>query len=206
MALGDQKGRYLRFATDPCASLWFHRFLEGCRYQIGQEWRPNQAMSIPLLVATLKTIEDKMQSTPASRKVNRWTVVHAFISMTYVVSLRGPEGFLLDLDGLNRHWIDESGSHFIIAFRRKLKGEHNARCHLLPCVQVTGTGLRIRDSVKRLLDLKASLQIRRRYGRRPSRWCQRWLVDWFRARHCRMLGRWHCIRIRRWLVTWWFQA
>jgi hypothetical protein len=32
MALGDQKGRYLRFATGPCTLMWFHRFLEGCRY------------------------------------------------------------------------------------------------------------------------------------------------------------------------------
>jgi hypothetical protein len=100
-------------------------------------------MSIPLLVSTLQTIEDKIQSAPTSREVNRWTVVHAFISVTYVVSLRGPEGFLLDLDGLNRHWIEEADSHFIIALCGKIKGKHNARCHLLPCVPVTGTGLRI---------------------------------------------------------------
>jgi hypothetical protein len=70
--------------------------------------------------------------------------------------LQGPEGFLLDLDGLNRHWIEESDSHFIIALRGKIKGKHNACCHLLMCVPVTGTGLRIRDSVKWLLELKAA--------------------------------------------------
>jgi hypothetical protein len=32
MALGDEKGRYQRFSTDPCGSLWFHRFVTGCRY------------------------------------------------------------------------------------------------------------------------------------------------------------------------------
>jgi hypothetical protein len=87
MALGDQKEWYSRFATDPCASLWFHRFLEGCRYRMGQEWRPNQAKSIPLLVSTLQTIDDRIESAPTSREVNRWTVVHAFISVTDVVSL-----------------------------------------------------------------------------------------------------------------------
>jgi hypothetical protein len=156
MALGDQKGRYLRFATDPCASLWFHRFLEGCRYCMGQEWKPNQAMSIPLLGSTLQTIDDRIESFPTSWEVNHWTVVHAFILVTYVLSLRGPEGFLLDLDGLNRHWIEESDSYFIIAFCGKVKGGHNARCHLLLCVPVTGTGLRIGDSVKQLLELKAA--------------------------------------------------
>jgi hypothetical protein len=117
---------------------------------MGQEWRPNQAMSIPLLVSTLQTIDDRIESASTSREVNHWTVVHAFISVTYAVSLRGPEGFLLDLDRLNRHWIEESDSHFIIALRGKIKGEHNARCHLLPCVPVTGTVLRICYSVKRL--------------------------------------------------------
>jgi hypothetical protein len=57
-ALGDQKGRHLRFFTDPCASLWFHHFLEGCRYWMGQELRPNQAMSIPLLLATIQDVEE----------------------------------------------------------------------------------------------------------------------------------------------------
>jgi hypothetical protein len=156
MALGDQKGRYLRFATDPCASMWFHRFLEGCRYRMGQEWRPNQAMSIPLLLATTRAIEERIQSAPTSRELNRWTVLHTFVVVTYVVSLRGPEGFLLDLEGLNRHWKGEKEGHFIIALRGKIKGEHNARCHLLPCVPITGnTGLRIRESVARLMILKS---------------------------------------------------
>jgi hypothetical protein len=156
MALGDQKGRYLRFSTDPCASVWFHRFLEGCRYRMGQEWRPNQAMSQPLLLAAVSSIEEKIQSAPSSRELNRWTVLHTFVLVTYVVSLRGPEGFLLDLEGCHRHWMSDDADHFIIALRGKIKGEHNARCHLLPCVPVTGSGLRIRDSLKRLLDLKST--------------------------------------------------
>jgi hypothetical protein len=66
MALDDQKGRYLCFSTDPCASLWFYQFLEGCRYCMGQEWRPNQDMGIPLLLATLQGIKDKIQGSPTS--------------------------------------------------------------------------------------------------------------------------------------------
>jgi hypothetical protein len=123
---------------------------------MGQEWRPNQAMGIPLLLATLQDIEDKIQGSPTSRELNRWTVLHTFMMVTYTVSLRGPEGFLLNLEGLNCHWRFEAEDHFIIALRGKIKGEHNARCHLLPCVPVTGTELRINESVKRLMDLKAN--------------------------------------------------
>jgi hypothetical protein len=47
--------------------------------------------------------------------------------------------------------------HLSMTFKviTRFKGEHNARCHLLLCVPVTGTGQWIRDSVKRLLELKA---------------------------------------------------
>jgi hypothetical protein len=154
MALGDQKGRYLRFATDPCTLMWFHRFLEGCRYRMGQEWRPNQAMCIysPALCNGTQTIEERIQSAPTSRELNRWTVLHMFVVVTYMESLRGPEGFLIDLEGLHRYWKGENEDHFIIALRGNIKGEHNARCHLLPCVPITGTGLRIRESVARLMD------------------------------------------------------
>jgi hypothetical protein len=123
---------------------------------MGQEWRPNQAMGIPLLLATLQGIEEKIQGSPTTWDLNRWTVLHTFMLVTYTVSLRGPEGFLLDLEGLNRHWRAEVEDHFIIALRGEIKGEHNARCHLLPCVPVTGTELRIKESVKRLMDLKAT--------------------------------------------------
>jgi hypothetical protein len=155
MVLGDQKGRYQRFATDPCASVWFHRFLEGCRYRMGQEWWPNQAMSIPLLLTVVRAIGEKVQTALTSQDLNRWTVLHTFVSVTYIVSLRGPEGFLL---ATWRAWTGiDIFDHFIITLRGKIQGEHNTRCHLLPCVPITGTeGMRIKESAKRLIDLKAT--------------------------------------------------
>ena len=59
-------------------------------------------MSIPLLLATNQAIEERIQSAPTSQELNRWTVLHTFVVVTYVVSLRGPEGFLIDLEGLHR--------------------------------------------------------------------------------------------------------
>ena len=37
-----------------------------------------------------------------------------------------------------------------------MKGEHGIRGHMLPCVSVTGSGICIKESVYRLLELKAS--------------------------------------------------
>ena len=57
MSLGDQKGKYVRFSTDACSSFWFYRFLEGCKGRMGQDWRPNQAMTIKLLLKVLSDTE-----------------------------------------------------------------------------------------------------------------------------------------------------
>ena len=56
-----------------------------------------------------------------------------------MISLRGPEGFLLDLEGLNHFWKrnKEGQSHIHICLRGKVKGEIDARCHVIPSVNET---------------------------------------------------------------------
>jgi hypothetical protein len=57
ISLGDEKGKYGCFSTDVCASFWFYSFLEGCKHRMGQDWRPNQAMRIRLLLRVLEEID-----------------------------------------------------------------------------------------------------------------------------------------------------
>jgi hypothetical protein len=154
MALGDEKGRYQRFSTDPCGSLWFHRFITGCRHRMGMDWRPNEAMSLDLILAVLNQVEDCISDAPTSREKNRWTVFHSFSVVAYVISLRGTEGFLLDIDGLRRHRQPIDSDHVIIALLGKIKGEHHDRAHLVPCVPKTGSGIDAQRSLERLIDLK----------------------------------------------------
>ena len=75
-------------------------------------------MSIPLLLETTKAIEGRIKEANiplvSPRELNRWIVFHTFGVVTYVVSLRGPEGFLIDLKGLHDSW-DEP-------FEEKLEG------------------------------------------------------------------------------------
>ena len=49
-ALVDDDGRYRRLVNDPCASMYFRRFLEGCSKRMGQDWRPNQALHLPFVL------------------------------------------------------------------------------------------------------------------------------------------------------------
>jgi hypothetical protein len=102
LSLGNQKGRYQRFSADPAASFWFYRFFYGCGIRMGQDWRPNQAMSQDLLHKVLMVASLWIADAVTTRDHNRWIVFHAYVVVTYVVSLRGSEGLLLDLAGLIR--------------------------------------------------------------------------------------------------------
>ena len=51
---------YTRLGQDESGSLWFARFVEGCRRRMGQDWRPDQAMSPALLLALLESIEQEV--------------------------------------------------------------------------------------------------------------------------------------------------
>jgi hypothetical protein len=77
--------------------------------------------------------------------------------VSYVVSLRGPEGMLLDLEGLHRNWSrPEDDSFLYIALLGRIKGEHQDRCHLIPASAVTGSNIDVKFSVERLLQHKAN--------------------------------------------------
>jgi hypothetical protein len=123
---------------------------------MGQDWRPNRALSTALLLAYLKDIEDKIHDADTMHEVNRWVVVGAYSVITYLVSLRGSEGFLLDLGGLRIHKITEKPGvrYFLIPLLGKVKGEHHDRCHLLPCTLQTDSGIKPYKWISMLLSLK----------------------------------------------------
>jgi hypothetical protein len=72
------------------------------------------------------------------------------------LSLRGTEGFLLDIDGLRRHRQPIDSDHAIIALLGNIKGEHHDLAHLVPCVTKTGSGIDVQRSLEQLIDLKES--------------------------------------------------
>ena len=97
----DTKGKYSRFATDKCRSLWFQRFIIGCENRMGVIWKPNLALSIPLLLAVLAEVEIKSLDAVGDKDHNLWVAFSTYSVVSYVLSLRGNEGVLLDLQGVN---------------------------------------------------------------------------------------------------------
>jgi hypothetical protein len=74
-----------------------------------------------------------------------------------MVSLRGSEGFLLDLAGLYRHKPDPretQNNYFLIPLMGKVKGENCDRCHLLPCTFKSASGIEPYTWLAQLMALK----------------------------------------------------
>jgi hypothetical protein len=68
---------------------------------MGQDWRPNKAISVELVLLVLELAELRAQEAPSVHEQNRWLVFHTYVTVCYAVSLRGCKGFLLVLAGLN---------------------------------------------------------------------------------------------------------
>lgn len=98
-SLEDDSGGYTRFNQDKCRSLWFYRFMAGLKNWMGQDWIPNRAMSLNLLRELAYRTELRIAGEGDPEAKHRWVVFSAFLTVAYVVSLQGPEDFLLDLAG-----------------------------------------------------------------------------------------------------------
>jgi hypothetical protein len=153
LVLGDDEGKTQRVVEDGCSSYWYSCFLMGCKRRTGQDWRPNQAFSTSLLLAYLKSIEYKFSKSVSMEDLNRWVVLGAYSVVTFMVSLQGTEGFLLDLGGLRMHRISQNhnNNYFLIPLMGKVKGEHCDRCHLLPCTFQSDSGLKPYTWIRRLI-------------------------------------------------------
>jgi hypothetical protein len=157
---GNDKGQAQRLVADPVSSYWFSRFFAGCKRRMGQDWRPNVALSTDLILAILEKVQEintTGQTTTNPEEHHQWLVFGVYVAITYTLSLRGTEGLLLDVGGVRKYRNDGQNEHFIIALRGKIKGEHADRCHLFPCCIMTSSGIPVRDWVTRLIDLKESL-------------------------------------------------
>ena len=88
-------------------------------------------------------------------------VFSCYATLSYVISLRGNEGFLLDLDGMSRHTSGNEKKYFIVALQGKIKGETNEKSHLVPCANITSSGIDVKKVVVRLLKLKERMGFRK---------------------------------------------
>jgi hypothetical protein len=156
LVLGDDKGKAQRFVQDGCSSHWYSRFSIGCKNRMGQDWRPNMALSTNLLCAYFKAIEFRIVDSTSLSELNCWIVIGTYSVVTYGISLCGSEGFLLDLEGLWKYSVDlnQASNYFLIPLMGMVKGEYHDCCHLLPCTFQTKSGIKPYVWINRLKEMK----------------------------------------------------
>lgn len=154
LAMVGEDGRSRRFTTDPTSSEWFSQFTQGCKRRMGQDWRPDQAMSSELMLSLMEEIDARVARSTHFQEAADWITAGAYFITCYVLSLRGSEGLLLDLAGLRDRFTRDPSDVVTIALLGKVKGEHHVRQHLLPSVNVTSSGLQIKIWIKKLLTVR----------------------------------------------------
>ena len=120
---------------------------------MGEIKKQNKAFSTKLMLKVLEEAEKLLSNSLDEEDKHLWSVFICYKTITYVISLRGNEGFLLDLEGLNKYYSSSAQEHFVIALYEKLKGEANVGYHLVPCINITGSGIQVRKIIYRLIKL-----------------------------------------------------
>jgi len=105
------------------------------------------------MLALLEDVESRIDGAVGMNDLNSWVVFHSYTVVTYVTSLRGVEGLLLDLGGINKFWSRRKDCMTIVLLG-KVKGEHGDIAHLLPCSEFTDSGIRVKLSLARMKKTK----------------------------------------------------
>jgi hypothetical protein len=166
LSLGNKKGEYQRFAWEAMASVWYQRFSQGCKKRMGQDWRPNRAISNELVHRLLAFCEERYKSSDSFDKTTDWIIAGTYFATGYLCSLRGPEGLLVDLGELPLMINQTNPDEIVIPLLGRVKGETNVRHHKLFSVATTSSGINIKTWYQR------SLLVHRAYGRTqgPAVW------------------------------------
>ena len=108
---------------------------------MGQEVKQDLALDVQLWVKLLDLCsETAVRQENSLEEIHRWVVVGAFLAFSFVLSLRGPEGFMLELKQLRENPELTNGLVWL-PLVGKLKGEDNVGTHWLRSVPVTGSGI-----------------------------------------------------------------
>jgi hypothetical protein len=73
------------------------------------------------MVRVLKEADYRVEGAVSPEEQNRWIVFHTYAMTCYAVSLRGNEGLLIDLSGLNRKWSVGGNDYVVIALLGKIR-------------------------------------------------------------------------------------
>ena len=102
----------------------------------------------------LEDAEMNIEEASTEEIENMWICYTTYTIISYVVSLWGSEGLLLDMNELIRYWKRHDGIYLLIPLLGIIKGDDVKRPHLIPCINTTSTQIKTKVVVRRLIKLK----------------------------------------------------
>jgi hypothetical protein len=155
LALRREKGTRQGFLDSPTYSEWFERFKTGCHKRMGDDIRPDRALSIEVLLEYQAYYEKAWEAATTDQGKLDAALHAAFIILGFCGGLRGEEIPMLSLDSTLKHFYKPQVrglEHVMVALRGRIKGEYlDETCHLIPLCARTKSGLMPRLWIGRVL-------------------------------------------------------
>ena len=155
---GEQHGKTVIVRTSQCPtdSLFFTRFMQGCLSRMGKEVKSDMALDSGILHLILGNLNNEWHNNATSVERKRLIgLVGCYLVVSFACSLRGNEGFMMDLQGLIAHIADGrhdlNSPHVVLPLLGRFKNETGERLHLMLSVNETKSGFKVRMWVERLV-------------------------------------------------------
>ena len=167
LALGSEatsfkamKGQVFTVTNSPTDSRLYQMFMRGLLLRMGRQVESNWGLDYRVLKIILSNLEEKMiEGDTALEEARSATMLGAFLVMSFVCALRGNEGFMLEAEGLEqminfgKDEEDEKLSHVVIPLLGRFKNEDGEKWHVMVAVSNTGSGLKVRFWLEKLVQL-----------------------------------------------------
>eukprot|EP00957_Ditylum_brightwellii_P211661 15366441-Ditylum_brightwellii.AAC.1 len=142
----------------PTHSLWFEKFVIGCKLRLGEIVKQDRAISMKKMLTLLDIAEDMVKGAIIQEERRKWILLGAFAVIVYAGSFQGPEVFLIDIHGLMKFQQEgctgpENLHHVVVALLGRFKGETGEKYHFTPLAAKTKSGLKVRKWVDLLISL-----------------------------------------------------
>ena len=150
--VSDDNSKSQRFQDGGTSSFWFNRFTQGCSNRMGADIRKNVGPSSVIWSRFLSRVSYKIKRSESDQEAAKWTMGGAYFCFSYVCSLRGEEGFLLDIKKLREHG-SKAGGLIWLPLVGTVKGDKGTHTYLLRSVPQTDTGINVEAWRYRLLQV-----------------------------------------------------
>lgn len=155
----DMMGRaYINSSCQTQCRLYL-KFVGGMLARMGRQTKPNIALDYKILHIILQMFQDEIVSEVATPERKRWLICCGTLLLVgFVLSLRGPECFMVEAHGLMSHnhygtEADEEIPFVVIPLLGKFKNEDGERWHLMLSVSKTASGFEVRKWIDALVEV-----------------------------------------------------